>query len=119
MVIRPIAAIMVTLMAGAGSARAHAFLEHAAPPVGGSVATSPPTLDLYFTEGVVPHFSTVEVLDPSGRKMRVGPLRAAGNGRELVVPVPHLAPGRYTVVWHVTSQDTHKTEGRFSFTVAH
>jgi methionine-rich copper-binding protein CopC len=28
-----------------------------------------------------------------------------------------LAPGNYTVKWHVTSVDTHKTQGSFSFTV--
>jgi len=28
-----------------------------------------------------------------------------------------LPPGIYTVIWHVTSIDTHKTEGRYQFTV--
>jgi copper resistance protein C len=34
-----------------------------------------------------------------------------------MVDLPRLPPGTYTVVWHVTSVDTHKTEGRFDFTV--
>ncbi|MGA3399614.1 MAG: copper resistance protein CopC [Acetobacteraceae bacterium] len=29
-----------------------------------------------------------------------------------------LPAGQYTVIWHVTSVDTHKTEGRFTFSVA-
>jgi copper resistance protein C len=35
------------------------------------------------------------------------------------VTLPKLPPGTYTVNWHVTSVDTHKTEGNYTFTVAH
>lgn len=118
MVSRIIPAALVALLAGMASAQAHAFLEHATPSVGSSIAAPPPALDLFFTEGVVPHFSSVQLLDPSGQAMRIGALQLAGAGRELVVALPRLASGRYTVVWHVTSEDTHKTEGRFSFTIA-
>ena len=110
--------VIAALVAGTASAGAHATLEHASPPVGSQVAASPATLDLSFTEGLVPHFSHVDVLGPSGKAVHAGPLRSEKNGRELVVPLPPLPPGQYTVVWHVTSQDTHKTEGRFHFTVA-
>jgi methionine-rich copper-binding protein CopC len=37
----------------------------------------------------------------------------------LSVQLPKLVPGTYTVSWHVTSVDTHKTEGNFQFTVTH
>lgn len=118
MVNRIIPLMIAALAAGSAPAGAHAFLEHASPAVGSRVAAPPATLDLSFTEGVVPHFSSVAVLDPAGRPIRTGQLRAADNGRNLVVPLPPLPPGTYTVVWHVTSQDTHKTEGKFNFTVA-
>jgi len=116
-VIRIIFLAIAALAAGLSSAGAHAFLEHASPSVGSRVATPPATLDILFTEGVVPHFSSVEVLGPSGTALRTGPPRSGKDGRELIVALPPLAPGQYTVVWHVTSQDTHKTEGRFNFTV--
>jgi methionine-rich copper-binding protein CopC len=109
---------MFALMTGAASAYAHAFLHHAVPPVGGQVSARPTEVDLYYTEGVIPHFSSVEVLGPSGQRIDVGPLKTADSGPKLIVPVPALAPGKYTVIWHVTSEDTHKTEGRYSFTVA-
>ena len=32
--------------------------------------------------------------------------------------VTKLPPGRYSVIWHVTSVDTHKTEGQFSFSIS-
>jgi methionine-rich copper-binding protein CopC len=118
MVSRLITAAAAMLVAGAAPAGAHAMLEHASPPVGGRVATAPAALDLSFTEGVVSHFSHVDVLGPSGQAVQTGPLRSVKNGQDLIAPLPPLPPGQYTVVWHVTSQDTHKTEGRFRFTVA-
>lgn len=114
---RIVSLTIAALAAGLSSAGAHAFLEHASPPVGSRVATAPATLDLSFTEGVVPHFSSVEVLGPSGQALHTGAPHSGKGARELIVPLPPLAPGQYTVMWHVTSQDTHKTEGRFSFTV--
>lgn len=116
---RLLLALQVSLgaMLVAGPAGAHAFLDHALPPAGSRVAEAPASLKLFFTEGVVPHFSTVQVADAQGHSVRVGSLKAADGGRELLTSLPKLAPGTYTVTWHVTSTDTHKTQGRFSFTV--
>ncbi len=110
--------VIAALVAGTASAGALAMLERASPPLGSQVASAPAALDLSFTEGVVPHFSHVEVLGPSGKAVHTGPLRSDKNGRDLIVSLPPVPPGQHTVVWHVTSQDTHKTEGRFRFTVA-
>ncbi|MGH7042993.1 MAG: copper resistance CopC family protein [Acetobacteraceae bacterium] len=106
----------LTLCAPAG-ASAHAFLKRALPSEGGSVATPPPALDLFFTEAVAPHFSKVEVLDANGHPIRTGAIQVRSDGRELVVPVPKLAPGQYTVIWHVTAEDTHRTHGHYSFRI--
>jgi hypothetical protein len=46
------------------------------------------------------------------------PHLAAGNPRRLAIDLPALRGGKYTVIWHVTSEDTHKTEGSFQFSVA-
>jgi methionine-rich copper-binding protein CopC len=46
------------------------------------------------------------------------PHTAPGNDRELRVALPELHKGRYTVTWHATSVDTHKTEGSFQFNIA-
>lgn len=118
MVNRTIAAAIVALMAGIASAHGHAFLDHAVPPPESRVSAQPSSLYLYFTERVIPHFSKVEVLSPSGQPVRVGTLQSADGGHELIVTVPLLTPGEYTVLWHITSEDTHKTDGRFNFTVS-
>jgi methionine-rich copper-binding protein CopC len=99
--------------AWATGAFAHATLERASPPVGGSVTGSPGEVRLWFSEAIEPRFSGAEVTGPSGR---VGG-SASVSGKQLVVAVPHLAPGTYRVNWHVISVDTHKLEGSFTFDV--
>ena len=99
---------------------AHAFLERASPPVGSEVANSPPELSITFTEGVEPLFSTIEVRDATGAAVSTGkPHVSQDNNLRLILELPKLPPGTYTVIWHATSVDTHKTEGHYQFTVAH
>lgn len=99
------------------AAEAHAFLERANPAVGSEVTGSPPAIALSYTEAVEPLFSTVTVTDGKGERVDAGKPVPKNDGRVLVVPLKPLKPGTYTVEWHVTSVDTHKTEGRFHFTV--
>lgn len=102
----------------APSAWAHAFLARASPPVGSQLPAAPAALTLSFTEAVEPLFCTIELLNPAGAAVSVpAPSVPADNPQALVVRLPKLGPGTYTVVWHVTSVDTHKTEGRFQFTI--
>jgi methionine-rich copper-binding protein CopC len=39
------------------------------------------------------------------------------DNTQLVLPLPVLAPGRYEVMWHVVSVDTHRTEDTYDFEV--
>jgi len=105
------------LVASANSVWAHAFLEMASPPVGSQSPVSPADLTLRFTEPVEPLFSTIQLLGPSGLPISVAAPKPIDNAQALVVALPKLQAGTYTVVWHVTSVDTHKTEGRFQFSV--
>jgi methionine-rich copper-binding protein CopC len=99
---------------------AHAFLERTSPPVGSEIAVSPPEVSIVFTEGVEPLFSKIVVSGTDGKAVATGrPHIAPDNNRRLIVDLPKLLPGTYTVTWHVTSVDTHKTEGNFKFTVTH
>jgi copper resistance protein C len=99
------------------AAWAHAFLDKASPPVGSEVSRSPPTLALSYSEPVEPLFSTIRVTDASGAPVNDGKTTPRDGGRVLVVKLKTLPPGVYTVTWHVTSVDTHKTEGHVTFTV--
>jgi methionine-rich copper-binding protein CopC len=119
-VIRGLLLAVLAMVAAAPPARAHAFLERASPQVGGEVGSSPPELSITFSEGVEPLFSTIELRDSAGAAIAAGkPHTAPGNDRRLVIELPRLPPGTYTVVWHATSVDTHKTEGSYHFTIMH
>lgn len=98
-------------------ALAHAFLDHASPAAGSQVSGSPQSVDLSYSEPVEPAFSTVHVTDAGGTTLEVGKPAVREGGRLLSVTLKPLPAGMYTVEWHVTSVDTHKTQGHFTFTV--
>ncbi len=100
-----------------GHASAHAFLETASPAVGSTVQQPPGEVSIGFTQDVEPAFSTIAVRDASGASVSAGAAHPSGDGAHLAVALKPLAAGTYTVQWRVTSVDTHKTEGSFSFTV--
>jgi len=111
--------LLPALLLPASPAFAHAFLHHASPPVGSEIPVSPPAATIMFTQGVEPDFSTIEVDNAQGTRVdKSDPHLVGGDQTKLAVSLPKLPPGRYTVIWHVTSVDTHKTEGRFNFSVS-
>ncbi|MGD0183758.1 MAG: copper homeostasis periplasmic binding protein CopC [Roseiarcus sp.] len=102
----------------AGVAFAHAQLDKAVPPVGGTV-TSPNEIRLKFTEGVEPRFSGIALAGEGGAAVPLGApgVDPADNSVLIAKVAKTLPPGVYTVTWHAVSVDTHKTQGSFSFTV--
>jgi len=113
-----IAIAILTSIACAPGAQAHAQLDHASPAVGSAVKSSPKDVTLSFTEAVEPKFSSIEVIDAQGAAMNRGSARAvSGNTAQLRVEVKPLKAGTYTVKWRVLSVDTHRTQGSFSFSV--
>jgi methionine-rich copper-binding protein CopC len=100
-------------------ALSHAFLSQAVPLVGGTVPVPPKEIRLTFTEALEPHFSGIELTTAEGQGIASGPaIVDPANDKQLVLPLPPLAPGTYRVHWHVVSVDTHRTEGEYNFTVA-
>ena len=97
------------------AARAHAFLDHASPLVGSTVASAPAEVVLTFTQNLEASFSTVQVTGPGGARVDQG--RASVSGNTMRVGIKSAGPGSYRVQWHALSVDTHKTEGGFSFRV--
>jgi copper resistance protein C len=98
-----------------GAAHAHAFLDHASPLVGSTVRSAPHDVTLTFTQSLEPAFSSVQVTDSSGARVDQG--KAQVSGTTVRIGLKALKPGSYRVRWQVLSVDTHKTEGRFTFTV--
>jgi len=113
---RTIVGLALAVLAPAASA--HAFLEHAEPRVGSTVAKAPDQVTLRFSEALEPAFSTLQVLDAAGKRVdrndrKVDP----ANASVMRVSVPPLGPGKYRVKWRALSADTHVTQGDFTFEV--
>jgi methionine-rich copper-binding protein CopC len=110
---------LLCCLAGLDGAYAHAFLDHADPRVGSVIHASPAEVKIWFTEKLILPFSDVKVVDAAGneidkRDKRLDPT----NGALLIVSVPALKPGKYTVTWRATAVDTHVTHGTFTFAVS-
>lgn len=109
-----IALAFVTLAASA--ARAHAFLDHASPAVGSTLATPPGIIRLWFTQELEPAFSTVAVMNQAGQRVDKGDAKVdSSDATILQATLKPLPPGTYKVAWRVVSVDTHTTEGTFTF----
>ncbi len=99
------------------AASAHAFLDHASPPVGSTMRKAPRQLSLWFTQDLEPAFSKVVVRNATGSRVDAGSRVDRSDHKLMHVSLRALSPGTYKVSWHVLSVDTHTTDGDFSFTV--
>jgi copper resistance protein C len=108
----------VLFLAIQSQAWAHAFLDHSEPKVGSTVTNSPTEIKLWFTQNLEPVFSSVEVQDAQGKQVDKKDMQLDDKDKTLmIVSVPQLPDGTYTVTWHAVSVDTHRTQGHFKFTV--
>ena len=107
------------LVFAARAVSAHAYLARATPAVGSTVDAAPKEIRIWFTGAIEPVFSTIDVKDAAGKSVTQGKAEPdPADQTVLHVALGPLAPGTYTVTWHVTSVDTHKTEGSFEFHLA-
>ena len=96
---------------------AHAFLVRAEPRVGSKVNKAPSEVRVWFSEAVRAGDSSIKVFDVSGKEVDKKDTHTdRANGTVLCVSlIPALTTGSYKVAWHVTSTDTHVTDGNFHF----
>ena len=112
---RTINAILPFLLLGVGEVMAHAYLDHASPLVGSTVATAPSEVTLWFTQKLEASFSTMSVTNASGQRVDSGRVTVSGN--TMRVSIRGTSAGTYRVTWRVLSVDTHTTQGNFTFHV--
>jgi len=97
----------------------HAFVTNSDPSQSQSISASPKQIDVYFSEPVDLRYSSLKVLDSSGKQVNVGKVNyKGGDESSLEVSVPVLKDGTYTVSTSVLSQiDGHMTDNAFVFAV--
>ena len=101
-------------------ADAHGKLKSSEPAAGAHLAAVPRELRLDFSEVPELTFTTVQLLDPAGQPVELGPVAyAADSKRAIVVAVRgRIVGGAYTVVWQMAGTDGHPVRDRFRFVVA-
>ena len=105
----------IALLLTATSAWAHAFLDHTDPKVGSTIHESPSQVTVWMTENLEPAFSKLQVFDANGTEVDRKDTKVSGN--VMTVSLPKLIAGNYRVSWQAVSVDTHRTSGRFEFTI--
>jgi copper resistance protein C len=97
-----------------------AYLDHAVPGVGLTVAGSPREVRLYFTLGVIAALSSVQITNSAGTAIAASrPVNDPSDQQILVVRLKRaLSRGTYKVSWHAVSIHERPTSGTFRFTVS-
>lgn len=100
----------------ATGADAHAALRSITPKDGSTVTTAPAMVVLTFNEPIGTSFATVSVAGPDGS---VSKGKAVVDGATVTQALADELPdGRYTVSFHVVSEDGHPVSDRTTFSVA-
>lgn len=108
------AALVVLLVAGAAPVFAHAELVSSDPADGAQLATSPATITLTFSEGVVGKSAFNLILN--GQTIGTG--KAANDGdTTMTLGGLSLEPGAYTIQWTSVADDGDLLRGTIKFTV--
>ena len=73
---------------------------------------------MWFTQELELPFSRVKVEGSNGTPVAASDKAVDATDRTLMrMALPPLAPGKYRVLWHVLSVDSHVTEGDYTFEV--
>jgi methionine-rich copper-binding protein CopC len=116
--IKLIAGSLVALFALLDVAFAHSVLSASSPSANSVLTQAPTEIRLSFNERVEPRFSSITIIGSDGKKVTSG--RPAGDPQkpsDLVVALPPLSAGKYTVRWKATSADSHQIQGSFGFQI--
>lgn len=98
---------------------AHAYYFKSEPPREEVLSAAPSQVKVWFTEDVAAKYSWLRVLDSAGNRVDSGDLQTDPNDATLLIlALPPLGPGVYTVQWRtVSADDGHEAENEFHFTV--
>lgn len=98
--------------------RFHAHLVRADPAVNDTIATTPKSVRLWFSEPVELSLSRVRVVRVGGDTVKTGGLRHEGttaSTASLDFSSPATTPGTYVVTYHIVARDGHPTTGSYNF----
>ena len=97
---------------------AHAMLVKAEPARRAQLSQPPTQVRLVFNEEVEKDYASLSVLDSTKAPVTdTQPHIAEDDPKGIVLPLPELNPGKYTVKFRVLSVDGHVVDSSYDFTV--
>ncbi len=96
----------------------HASLVKSVPARRAQIFKAPAQIQLWFNERLEARFSSLRVIDSSGKRVDLGNVEVSTDDpKRISVGVNPLAPGQYRIGFRVLSVDGHIVEDEFPFTI--
>ncbi|MEK6686479.1 MAG: copper resistance CopC family protein [Pseudomonadota bacterium] len=110
--------VMLSLLFQVNSVMAHAALVKSDPPRRASLSLPPKQIQLWFNEQVEGSYASITVLDSKKNSMTENrPEVVLNDPKSIILNLPQMEPGRYTVQYRVMSVDGHIIESNFDFSI--
>jgi methionine-rich copper-binding protein CopC len=113
--------LAIVMAAGlqSGPALAHAMLVKAEPARRAALTRAPTQVRLWFNEEIEKDYASLAVQDAAKAApvTETKPHVAADDPKSIVLPLPELEAGKYTVKFRVLSVDGHVVDSSYDFTV--
>jgi copper resistance protein C len=94
------------------------MLVKAEPPRRAILTKSPSQVRLWFNEKIEGDYASLVVLDDKKQSITAAkPILAPDDPKSIILPLPELTPGKYSIKFRVLSVDGHVVESSFDFTV--
>lgn len=109
---------ILVLIFQTNSVMAHASLVKSDPPRRASLSAPPKQIQLWFNEKIEASYASVTVLDAKKNPITdKNPEVVADDPKSVVLSLPQIETGSYTVKYRVMSVDGHVIESSFDFNV--
>jgi copper resistance protein C len=110
--------VFCILLVSPSTVLSHASLVKSVPARRGQIFKSPPQIQLWFSERLEARFSSLKVIDSSGKRVDLGNVEVSTDDpKRISVRVNPLAPGQYKIRFRVLSVDGHVVEDEVPFTI--
>lgn len=107
---------IIAILLFAALAQAHSYIESSVPRDGATLDVPPAEVRLTYTEPLEPRVTTLTLVDAQGRTVP-GIRQTVEGNRTLILKLPPLSGGKYTVKTKTLGRDGHVTEETLQFTV--
>ena len=108
----------MSMLAHAAPVLAHAQLVKAEPARRAKLDKAPTQIRLWFNEEIEGAYTSLSVLGANKKPVTdAKPRVVSDDPKSVVLPLPDLNPGKYTVKFRVLSVDGHVVDSTFNYTV--